>query len=102
MKAGLDIRLLAFISEGERYAYELIGALESEGIGPVKEGSVYPMLRRMEKEGLIASRLASSQDGPARKYYRMLPEGDEKLRLWSGSFLEFARNVGGVLRRRGL
>ncbi len=100
MTAALDICLLAFILEKERYGYELISGLEAEGIRFVKEGSIYPLLRKMEKDGLIAARLAPSQDGPARKYYKMLPKGKEKLLAWSESFLEFTGKVSGILEKR--
>lgn len=100
MKAGLDICLLALISEKERYGYELITSLEAEGIRPVKEGSIYPLLRRMEREDLVSSRIVPSQDGPARKYYRMLPKGNEKLLSWSRGFLEFTGRVSGILEKR--
>jgi PadR family transcriptional regulator, regulatory protein PadR len=100
MTAGLDICLLALIAERDRYGYELIKSLESEGLRPVKEGSVYPMLRRMEKEGLIESRVAPSTDGPPRKYYRILPRGDELLVTWANGFIEFTDSVRGILGRR--
>ncbi len=100
MTAGLDICLLAMIAERDRYGYELIKNLESEGLRLVKEGSVYPMLRRMEKEGLIESRVAPSTDGPPRKYYRILPRGDELLVAWANGFIEFTDSVRGILERR--
>jgi PadR family transcriptional regulator, regulatory protein PadR len=100
MTAGLDICLLAMIAERDRYGYELIKNLETEGLRLVKEGSVYPMLRRMEKEGLIESRIAPSTDGPPRKYYRILPRGDELLVAWASGFIEFTDSVRGILERR--
>lgn len=100
MTAGLDICLLALIAERDRYGYELIKSLESEGLRLVKEGSVYPMLRRMEKEGLIESRVAPSTDGPPRKYYRILLRGDELLVAWANGFIEFTDSVRGILERR--
>lgn len=79
MESGLDICLLALVSRKESYGYELIIGLEAEGIRPVKEGGIYPMLRRMEREGLVSSWLSPSSEGPPRKYYRVSPKGREKL-----------------------
>lgn len=100
MTAALDICLLAFIAEEKRYGYELIKSLEEEGLVLVKEGTVYPLLRRMEREGLIRGRLVPSADGPARKYYSISPKGHERLVSWAEGFMEFADIVTGILERR--
>lgn len=100
MAAALDICLLAFIAEKERYGYELIKSLEEEGLELVKEGTVYPLLRRMEREGLIRGRLVPSADGPARKYYSISPTGRERLLPWAEGFLKFADVVTEILERR--
>ena len=100
MAAALDICLLAFIAEKERYGYELIKSLEEEGLVLVKEGTVYPLLRRMEREGLIRGRLVPSVDGPARKYYSISPKGRERLVSWAEGFVEFADVVKGILGKR--
>lgn len=83
LKATLDICLLALIEEEDRYGYELIKMLREEGFPLVNERSVYPLLGRLEVDGLIEAYLRSSVDGPARKYYRMLPEGSKTLRAWA-------------------
>ena len=83
LKATLDICLLALIEEEDRYGYEMIGILREENFPLVNERSVYPLLGRLEVDGLIEGYLRPSVDGPARKYYRMLPEGSRALRAWA-------------------
>jgi PadR family transcriptional regulator, regulatory protein PadR len=100
MTAALDICLLSLIAEKERYGYDLIRTLEEEGLKLVKEGSIYPLLRRMEREELIQGRIVPSPDGPARKYYRILPKGEERLLVWAGGFMEFADAVKGIIEKR--
>jgi PadR family transcriptional regulator PadR len=100
MTAALDICLLALIAEKERYGYDLIRSLEEEGLKLVKEGSIYPLLRRMEREELIQGRIVPSPDGPARKYYRISAEGRERLLVWASGFVEFADAVKGIIEKR--
>lgn len=83
LKATLDLCLLALIEEEDRYGYEMIGILREENFPLVNERSVYPLLGRLEVDGLIEGYLRPSVDGPARKYYRMLPEGSRTLRAWA-------------------
>ncbi len=100
MRAALDICLLALIAEKERYGYELVRDLGKEDLKLVKEGSIYPLLRRMEREELIRGHIVPSEDGPARKYYQMLPKGRERLRAWGSEFVQFADAVKSILKGR--
>ena len=100
MRAALDICLLALIFEKERYGYELVRDLGKEDLKLVKEGTVYPLLRRMEKGGLIKAHLVVSEDGPARKYYQILPRGRELLLAWGSEFVQFVDTAKNILERR--
>lgn len=80
LKATLGLCLLALVEESDRYGYEMIGILREQGLPLVNERSVYPLLGRLEVDELIEAYLRPSVDGPARKYYRMLPEGKKHLR----------------------
>jgi PadR family transcriptional regulator, regulatory protein PadR len=94
MKAGLGLCALALIRERPRYAYELAEDLRSRGLWSTSERSVYPLLRKMEKEGLLEKEgLVASAGGPARKYYRLTPAGAAELRRRSGAFSRFSRVV---------
>lgn len=72
-KGALDLCVLAVLSRGESYGYEIASTLaEAVGMG---EGTIYPLMRRMQKDGLVATRLAESKSGPPRKYYRLTALG---------------------------
>ena len=72
-KGALDLCVLAVLSRGESYGYEIASTLVAAvGMG---EGTIYPLMRRMQNEGLVATRLAESASGPPRKYYRLTPLG---------------------------
>ena len=70
LKGVLSLALLRLLAERESYGYELVGRLRGLGLRQIQEGSVYPALSRLEREGSITSRLVASISGPARKYYR--------------------------------
>ncbi|TCS93595.1 PadR family transcriptional regulator [Hazenella coriacea] len=67
LKGILEGCLLAIISKGETYGYEMIEKLESYGFRMVSEGSIYPVLIRMQKEKWVSSTMKASPTGPKRK-----------------------------------
>ena len=72
-KGALDLCVLALLSHGESYAYEIASTLANAvGMG---EGTIYPLMRRMQNDGLVATRLEESSSGPSRKYYRLTAAG---------------------------
>jgi len=67
------------------YGYQIakrIGEGGHEG-APVKQGTLYPVLRSMEENGLLSSRVEPSVSGPPRKYYEITARGREALAEWS-------------------
>ncbi len=74
-KGILDLCILGALRHGERYGYALVKELVAvPGIG-VSEGSIYPLLSRLKRQGLVTTRLEESSEGPARKYYRLSESG---------------------------
>lgn len=102
LKGVLDMCLLALIGEESCYGYEMVRKMQERGLGLVGEGSIYPLLSRLEKAGYIESYLVPSREGPKRKYYRILPSGREQLRVWAAEWLAFADGVGTVLQATGI
>ena len=71
LRGVLDLCLLAVMQEGPAYGYEMTKRLRARGLSMVGEGSIYPLLGRLEREGLAETYRAASDDGgPPRKYYR--------------------------------
>ncbi|MCL6575652.1 PadR family transcriptional regulator [Kyrpidia sp.] len=97
LKGVLDMLLLAFIDREPCYGYEMVQKLHEKGLELVGEGSIYPLLSRLEKGGLVEGYFVRSDQGPNRKYYRILPRGREQLGQWSREWREFARAVRQVL-----
>jgi PadR family transcriptional regulator, regulatory protein PadR len=70
LKGVLSLALLRLLAERESYGYELVAQLHDLGLTEVQDGSVYPALGRLERDGHVTSRLVASSSGAARKYYR--------------------------------
>lgn len=79
LRGVLDLCLLAVMEEGPAYGYEMTKRLRARGLSIVGEGSIYPLLGRLEREGLVETHRAASEGGPPRKYYQPSPEGRRAL-----------------------
>ena len=99
LKGVLSLLLLQLLAERESYGYEVVQRLHEIGLADILEGTVYPALARLEREGRVKARLVSSNAGPARKYYRPTPAGYEALTTGTASWLSLADIVGEVLHR---
>lgn len=81
LRGVLDLCLLAVIDEAPAYGYEMMKRLRGRGLSIVGEGSIYPLLGRLEREGLVKTHRAPSDGGgPPRKYYRTSAQGRRALR----------------------
>jgi PadR family transcriptional regulator PadR len=79
LRGVLDLCALAVMAEGPVYGYELTKRLRARGLATVGEGSVYPLLARLEREGLVETFREASNGGPPRKYYRPSAAGRRAL-----------------------
>ena len=84
-------------SDEPMYGYQIAKSLESDQAEPlVKQGALYPVLRSLEKSGLLSSSVEPSVSGPPRKYYTITTQGRETLRAWQSiwaQFKSFADNI---------
>ena len=97
LKGVLDMCLLALISEEPSYGYEMVDKLESKGLELVSEGSIYPLLSRLQKKGYIEGYFVESSGGPPRKYYRIADEGRTQLTVWTDQWSRLSNGVKEVL-----
>ena len=79
MKGVLEGLILSVIARGETYGYAILGVLADAGLDDLGEGTLYPVLTRLDKNGLILCRKAKSPLGPIRKYYAVTEEGRKEL-----------------------
>ena len=79
LRGVLDLCLLAVMDEEPSYGYEMTKRLRERGLSLVGEGSIYPLLARLEREGLVETYREASDGGPPRKYYRPSRRGRRTL-----------------------
>src|SRR6476469_6519067 len=74
-KGLLELCVLAALRARRMYGYDIVKHLSVVDGLVMGEGTVYPILSRFKKEGLVETTLAESPDGPARKYYQLTARG---------------------------
>ena len=79
MKGTLEGCILKILSDEITYGYEIVTKLKEYGFTDIKEGTIYPLLVRLEKKNYIRSEFRPSPLGPSRKYYEMTSLGREYL-----------------------
>ena len=84
-RGSMELCVLALIQSAPRYGYELISSLEGWPILSAKESTIYPLLRRLMKEGFLTSFWQETAEGlPPRKYYSITPAGQDYLAaMWA-------------------
>ena len=98
-RGTLEFCILLLIRRKPTYGYEMISTLEQYPIVAAKENTIYPLLRRLQKEGYISSSWQESAEGlPPRKYYAMTEAGEAYLAAMSG---EWAHLVDAIQALRG-
>jgi PadR family transcriptional regulator PadR len=90
-KGVLELCVLTLLSRADNYGYEIASRLMQEvGMG---EGTIYPLMRRMQDDGLVTTYLVEAPGGPPRKYYRMTEAGRTTLKAQRGEWKSFMQSV---------
>ncbi len=95
----VSLALLALLAHADKplYGYQIAKELEGFGEVPVKQGTLYPVLRSLEAGGLLTSEVEPSVSGPPRRYYRVTEEGRQAIGLWKGSWIRTREFIDSVL-----
>ncbi|KQW72128.1 PadR family transcriptional regulator [Phenylobacterium sp. Root77] len=94
-KGVLELCVLALLSSHDSYAYEIASRL-ADGID-MGEGTIYPLMRRMQSDGLVETYLVESSAGPPRKYYKLTEAGKESFSAQKAEWAAFSRAVDNIL-----
>jgi len=87
-KGSIQLCLLALLAKEEKYGFQILHELreKSNGFFDLKEGTLYPALRRLEERGFVKSHWLEPESGMPRKYYRLTERGKtalaEALAIW--------------------
>ena len=101
LAGSTSLLVLSLLRDGDKYGYEMISqlALRSEGVFELKEGTLYPVLHQLEREGSLNSYSAQAPSGRTRKYYHLTPKGLKVLEAQEQEFQRVAGAVEQVLRQ---
>ena len=99
LKGVLEGCVLAIIKEKPIYGYELVQSLRKSGFTDIIGGTVYPLLQKLEKQGVITGEVLPSPDGPDRKYYSLTESGLIRLQQFNQQWSELVTNVNHLIKR---
>lgn len=99
MKGCIEPLILAVLHDGDTYGYSLAREIgrRSEEAFALKDGTLYPALKRLEQDGLVQSYWGESQDGGRRRYYRLTDEGRTAHCEWLKDWNLFVRSMNAAL-----
>ena len=95
-KGTLELAILALISKKRRYGYDLVCKLRKDGL-IVAEGTLYPILTRLSKEGYVTHTWVESKQGPPRKYYKITKAGEEVLSEEAAEWKKLSKSINNLL-----
>ena len=93
----VELCLLTAVLEREGYGYEIIQRIKQKSDIELTESTVYPMLTRLANQGLLATRLEKSPQGPARRYFRLTADGRRKYEAMLEHWESFTESVSKML-----
>ncbi len=96
-KGTLELCMLALLANEERYGYQIAQGLTGSTGLAVSEGTIYPLLSRLQREGLVESQWRESPAGPPRKYYHLTPAGRQMFESQAGAWQSITRAVNEIL-----
>ena len=98
-KGLLELCMLNVIGRGRIYGYDIVRQLRDVDAIVVSEGTIYPILSRLKRDGLVSTSLEESPNGPARKYYELTRRGQQLLGDMNDYWDELTRGITKLRRR---
>jgi PadR family transcriptional regulator, regulatory protein PadR len=100
-RGGLDLAILLTVSAGPRYGLAIIQHLEASTDLIVTEGTIYPILGRLAREGLLDAKWVEGEAPHARKYYRLTRTGARRLSEMTAAWRAFVGKINGLIAASG-
>lgn len=97
LKGLLEGCILAVITRGETYGYAIFSDLEAAGLVDINEGTLYPILKRLEQKGYIKCRIGISPYGPKRKYFSITEEGSAYITVWKNLYRQLIASANQII-----
>jgi PadR family transcriptional regulator PadR len=101
-RGSLELIVLHLLAGGEAYGYEIVTKLTSRTNGAlgVTDGTLYPLLYRLERAGFVVVRWETPERGVPRKYYRLTDAGRDELERLTGEWNAFASAMAQLLGQK--
>lgn len=100
MHGVLEMCVLALLDQEAQHAYGLVQSLRDVGFENASYGSIYPLVTRLRKQGLLDQRLEASESGPARNVLVLNADGREALDVWVEQWNQTTQTASAVLASR--
>jgi PadR family transcriptional regulator PadR len=100
LKGILEGCILEIIHSQNTYGYGILEILKKVGFADITEGTIYPLLIRLEKQGLLAAEMRNSPLGPKRKYYTLTEKGEEERAMFSKEWKKLRTSVDALMEER--
>ena len=99
LSGSTPMLILALLKDGDKYGYEMVETLarRSDNTFQLKEGTLYPLLHTLEKEGYVRSYSKTADNGRERKYYQLTTSGRGQLEHKEEEWRLFSEKVNAVL-----
>lgn len=95
----VELCIMQILTQKPGYGYEIVSNLQQFGPLAAGENTIYPVLRRLKKEGHLDTFLQPSPTGPPRQYYQLTPVGEKRLAHLSKQWTEMAKAVEQCMRK---
>jgi PadR family transcriptional regulator PadR len=92
-RGGLELAVLLTVADGPRYGLEIIRHLEQLTELIVTEGTIYPLLARLTRDGLLTAEWNAREAAHPRKYYRLTPQGRRELAAMCEHWKQFSQKI---------
>jgi PadR family transcriptional regulator PadR len=96
-RGALEYCVLAMVGGGRMYGLDIARRLTADGVLMSSEGTLYPLLARLRKAGLVETTWQESSTGPPRRYYSLTPQGHEALAAFRRTWKPFRDAVEAAL-----
>ena len=97
MRGTLDMCVLSLLGRRPMHAYGVVQLLQEHGFAQTSYGTVYPLVSRLRRQGLLAQDLEPGESGPARNVLRLTDEGRVALGNWTQQWREVNERVSDLL-----
>jgi PadR family transcriptional regulator PadR len=99
-RGGLEMAVMLAVAAGPRYGLEIIRHLDDERDLSLPEGTIYPLLSRLTRDGLVLGEWRATEPHP-RKYYKLTPRGRRRLKEMCAEWRAFAGKMDGLIAEAG-